>query len=296
MNSVLLVGTAALMASISAAGELDDRLLRLIGSDAKLVYGVDLDRYMNSTLKEFFPINVEHFSQLHDSGPVLEVVIAERSNPSGSESLTIFRGALSSLNFTPAIAQTDVAAINYKGVLILTDSNQSIAVLDPDIAIAGTFLALQEAIDRWQQETAYGGPLGFKLQDLSRNYDVWFLVQNPLEPPPNLPPRPESAYASKLIQAVQAFQGGIRFGASIELRLEAMTKSPDDALTAAAIGRWLPGFIQLQGRNDPQSAVLDLAEDLTVLTNGSVTSLSFRLSERRLRELADKKASENRSF
>jgi hypothetical protein len=301
MNSALLVGATALMASALVAGELDDKLIRLIGPDVKFVYGVDFDRYGNSTLKEFFPIDaVRHVNHLRTAGSeVLEVVMAEYADPSGFRRLVIFRGALSPLTFTPVGTQTDVAAINYKGVLILTDSDQSVALLDPNIAIAGTFLALQEAIDRWQQEIAPSDPLRSTLRDLSRNYDLWFLVQNPLEPPPDRPLRPESVYVRELIQAMEAIQGGIRFGGSIELRLDAITKTPEDAAAAAAIGRWLPGFIQLEGRGDPQSAVVDLAEDLNILVNGNVASLSFRLSERRLRELADaeaqKKAAESQA-
>jgi hypothetical protein len=148
---------------------------------------------------------------------------------------------------------------------------------------------LQEAIDRWQGETIPSDPLRSTLRDLSRSYDNWFLARNPLEQLA-WPQRVESVYASKLVHAVEAIQGGIRFGATIDFHVEAVTQSTEDAATAAAIARWWPGFIQLDNRGDPKSAILDLAEDLTILANGNVASLSFRLSERRLRELADAKA------
>ena len=289
MNATLLIGAAALMTSVLAAGELDDRLLRTFGTDAKFVYGMDLDRYGNSALRDFFPIQAnENIAELQKGGAkILEIVIEEDSDTSGSKSLAIFRGALSPLYFTPPVAQPDAAPINYKGVLILAGSDQSIAVLDPNIAIAGTFRALQEAIDRWQQEKTSLDPWLSNVRDLSRRYDAWFLVRNPLEPAANWPLKPESVYARNLIEAVEEIHGGITFGSSIELHLDAVTKSADDAETAAAIGRWLPGFMQLQARSDPQEVVLELAEDLIVLTNGKVASLSFRLSESRLRERAD---------
>jgi hypothetical protein len=288
MNAAFLVGTAALMTSVAAA-ELDDRFLRLIGPDAKLVYGVDLDRYGDSTLKEFFPIGAsEYASQLQNSGSILfEMVVAERDDSGSAGRLAIFRGALSFRNLTPQGAHSDIAADNYKGVPIRIGRDQSFALLEPNIAIAGTLPVLKEAIDRWQKEPVPSDSFRSTLRDLSRSYDNWFLVRKPLQ----LfawPQTPESVYGSKLVQAVEAIEGGIRLGGMIELHLEAVTKSSEDAATAAAIARWWPGFTQLDSRGDPKSAILDLTEDLTILTTGNVASLSFRLSERRLRELAEK--------
>ncbi len=147
---------------------------------------------------------------------------------------------------------------------------------------------IQEAIDRWQREAVQADPFHSTLRAVSRNYDNWFLARNPLELA--WPQKVESVHAKELIQAVETVQAGIRFGASIEFRLEVVTKSAEDAAAAAAIGRWLPGFMELNGRDDHAVAMLGLAEDLTIMATGNVASLSFSLSERRLRELADAEA------
>ena len=156
-----------------------------------------------------------------------------------------------------------------------------------DSDVDQTMRFVTEALDRWRQATPYIDAVGSTLAELSRSYDNWFFVRTPFLEDNGRRPRTDSIYGTDLIHTVESLQGGIRFGGSIEIHLEATTKSPKDALSAAAIARWLPGFWQLQNHEDLESAVLDLAEDMTIGTDGKVAALSFRLSERRLRELAD---------
>ncbi len=94
MKPALLVGAAALMASVLVAAELDDKLIRLIGPDAKFVYGVDLDRHGNSSLNAFFPLDaVQNVRELENGGSkVLDVIIADGAAPDGSMRLAFFGG------------------------------------------------------------------------------------------------------------------------------------------------------------------------------------------------------------
>ncbi len=277
------------MASVLVAGELDDKLIRLIGPHAKFVYGVDLDQSKNSNLNKIFPMGASGYLAAlpNVESKVHEIVKVEGAQSDSPDTLLILRGVFSPSDFQPKTAQTAIAGTDYEGVSDFgIGASLHAALIDPNTAIVGSLGAVREALDRWRDGT-YVNPEASALEDLSRSYDNWFFAHSPLEPEPSWPSRSKSVYGSKLKQALESIQGGIRFGGSIEIHLEATTESPEDALTVAAIGRWFPGFWQLQNRNDLESAVLDLAEDMTIGANGKVASLSFRLSESRLRALAD---------
>jgi hypothetical protein len=47
----------AMMKAVLAASEADPKMLRLIGPDAKAIYGVDVERYRQSMLASFFPLD-----------------------------------------------------------------------------------------------------------------------------------------------------------------------------------------------------------------------------------------------
>jgi hypothetical protein len=84
---------------------------------------------------------------------------------------------------------------------------------------------------------------------------------------------------------IEEVRGGIRVGGYNEMSLEVLVKTADDAYALAAIGRWLPGLMEMQNSHGLESALADLAENLVVGSEGRVVTLSVSVAESKLGEL-----------
>jgi uncharacterized membrane protein len=62
-------------------------------------------------------------------------------------------------------------------------------------------------------------------------------------------------------------------------------KTADDAATLAGLGRWIPGLIQLKDPHGLQSRMIDLAENVSIRSEGRLVMISLVISERKLEDM-----------
>jgi hypothetical protein len=249
------VSSAGIFATNLAAAELTPNVLHLIGPEAWVVTGIDLQRYSTSELHHLFPWDIAtkdmrqviRIGGVHDGGQ-----------------LTVFVG--------PQPVEQAGSAF------------QSTA-LDPNTTAVGEAGAVQDAIRQWNRS---GNPsqLALEARSLSGEYDGWFLLLKPLENFTHNDSAPSSKYVTDLIQVVEQVSGGIRFGSVNELEIDIVTRSASDAASLAALVQWMPGLILLNGPGMQERGLIEAAEDLVVRTNGRMVSISFTLSESRVSMLA----------
>jgi hypothetical protein len=82
-----------------------------------------------------------------------------------------------------------------------------------------------------------------------------------------------------LIQVVEQARGGIRLGRSNEVNVEIQGRTADDAATLAALGRWAPGFLQLQDPSGQMGALAAAIENLSVRAEGRTAVASFSVPD-----------------
>jgi hypothetical protein len=251
-----LIFLPAVLATYLAAQPLSPKMLNLIPADAKLVYGIDTVRHLRSELKFFFPLGV--FGMGAAIGEVRHLVSAEGL----AGRLTILDGP--------------------------EGPNQSFTRLDAQTAIFGEPEIVREAKARWGPQKP--SELGVKAGRLSETYDSWFIVVRPFDVPENARKGTKSKLGPDIVEFVQELRGGIRFGSEIAVQLELQVSSPEDAAAVAVLGRWLPGLLTMGSGETPQRAMLELAENLAIVANGNVVSLSFTFDERKLREVGERLA------
>ncbi len=261
------IALLALTALNLIAQDPNARLACLVGPEAKMIYGIDVERYQNSQLAQAYPMSV----------PVLGVkkVIGTLTDSSGSHSPALI------LQGTAFSVQELVGEGNlprtFRGFPAVALSEDSLLVLvETTLAVTGDTDSVSHIIDRLTS-TDCTGELAAKIAELSNSYDAWFAVQRPLDQldlPSMMPP---SERRLELAQSIEEAQGGIRVGTVHSLRVEITTKDPDDAAAAAVLARWLPAMIE---KDDGMEAnLVRLIENFATQSTGRTASMSFLLPE-----------------
>lgn len=267
----------ALLAAGVAGEPLSSRVANLIPADARLIYGIDLARYQQGELNSLYPMTMDGVIESAGSTwgrNVRQLIVAQRDPNRGGGRLIILIGAPA----TPfSSAEPNLAELVQDG---------RFALLDAATAVFGDPEIVREAVSHWRGAYAQGSELGEKAKRMSETYDNWFIVARPFE---SLQDEPRSAgslkYRSDFAGMVEEVHGGVRVGAINEVRVEVVMKTVEDATALAGLSRWLPGFVQMKAPESSESALADLAENLTVMLSGNTVSVSFTLDESKLNEL-----------
>jgi hypothetical protein len=157
-------------------------------------------------------------------------------------------------------------------------------ILDNTTSIQGDQALIEEATRLWGRTDIVPTPLAIRAQQLAGMYDNWFVIVRPLEQGQNAAPL---KYRAELVNAIEQISGGIRFGTTIEIRVEALMQTSDHARTLAALGHWLPGLVQLIQSEGAFAQLAEIAENISVVAEGRTVTLSFQLAEGKVKELAD---------
>ena len=275
----VILAVAAAAISLPAA-EIDESVLRLLGTDVQWVVGANLERYRGTGLERFYRADL-HWLKL---GPSVDPDAAVRqvygaTGDSARSEVTVLLGT-----FLPAgepawhTGRGDYGAI----------------VLGLNMALAGYQDAAVEAVKRWSAGGPVNAALASRLNRLNQSFDLWFLAVRPLEHAWGLARDPAFGPAKKLLDAVREVRGGIRLGGFYQLRLELEMRSPVEAAALAGIAPWLPGFLQLQRGWTREAALSGLLEDFDARASGSTVILTGTLDENKIRELIRKLDEEQR--
>jgi len=250
--------TLGLIAINMPASELNPKVLNVIGEDARVVQGGNVAKYQHTVWNDAFPWVLDRAI----TGAVQQQITVEYGDHE-TEPLTIIIGSA-------------VASASEHGLRVTNLDSTTFVLADQ----AGTLAAMT----RWSKNDDTG-ELGRKVKRLNESYDSWFLIVKPLELQDWGRVASQSKPAAKLMQMVEEASGGIRLGPYAEVCIEVVLKTPDDAVTLAGLGRWLPGFIQVKDPGGLVSRMVDLAENLSIRAQGSLVTISFVISERKLEDM-----------
>ena len=142
------------------------------------------------------------------------------------------------------------------------------------------------AIDRWSRQDDAASGVAARADRLSGTYDIWFLAVRPLELS-----LPEGAkplkYRDELVRVIEEVRGGVRLGSLNQMTAEVVARTADDAVTLAALGRWLPGLMQLNERNE-LAVFVELAESFAARVEGRSAVLSVSIPEAAILKMTER--------
>jgi hypothetical protein len=97
-----------------------------------------------------------------------------------------------------------------------------------------------------------------------------------------------AADGSQTLQSISAASGGVRFGSTVEITIDAIARSEKDASALADILRFGSSLLQAKGQSDPHTALLASAlNQMLVSTAGQNVHLSLAMPEGTLEQLAE---------
>jgi hypothetical protein len=297
---------------VTTFAAVDPGLLRLVMPDAKVIAGLQVRETKNSLFGQY----VLSHMQIEDAGfkkfiaqtgfdprrDVTEILMAsnwEQSTPQ-SRWLVAARGTFNLPQITTAAKANGGVITDFQGVGILTYSQEAktqepkpdiesgIAFFDSSSAVMGDLASVKAAIQRKQSGAAPTGDLLGKVHDLSAKNDFWFVTTVPISEFAGAMPNPNLSGAMKgdLLAAIHQASGGIRFGETVTISGEAVTRSDKDAQALVDVFRFLAGLIQLNSDNNKVAGqVSTLLDTMDLKTSGNVMTMSLAIPEQQLEQL-----------
>ncbi len=292
---------------LGAFAAADPALLQMVMPDAQVLAGLQVTQAKASPFGQYvlahLSVNDTQLGQFTaETGfdprqDVSEIVIASNWKPNTPDNrwLVAADGTFNVAKITAAFAANGGVPSTYQGVNLVTHAAESntqvptaLAFFGTTTAVAGDVTSVKAAIDRKQSNAPADGNVLAKAQQVSANNDFWFVTLVPLSnfssaiPNPNL----SGAMQGNLFAAINQASGGIRFGDTVTISAEAVTRSEKDAQALVDVVKFFAGLVQLNRQNNPTAGqVATLLDTLTTTTSGNTTTISLAIPEQQLEQL-----------
>jgi hypothetical protein len=298
---------AVLLALPAGAFAADPALLQMVMPDSQVVAGLEVTQAKSSLFGQYvlshLSVNdtkLQEFTAQTGFDPtkdVSEIVLASnwKANTPANRWLVLADGTFNVAKIAAAAQANGGVATTYRGVNLVTHSASSgtqvataIAFFGAATALAGDVNSVQAAIDRKQSNAPTDSNVFNKAQQVSANNDFWFVTLVPLSnfsgaiPDANL----SGAMQGNLFAAINQASGGIRFGDTVTISAEAITRSEKDAQALVDVVKFFAGLIQLNKQNNPAAGqVATLLDTLQASASGTTTTISLTIPEQQLEQL-----------
>jgi hypothetical protein len=298
MKLRMLSAAVVVLAAASLAPAADQQLMGLLMPDAKVVAGLNVEQARNSPFGQFLLSRIQSDDQglqklttLTGFDPrrdLREVLMASVGQP-GHKGLVVARGTFDAAKILDAARAAGHTSESYKGIEILTGKDDSlthaVAFLDGSIAIAGDAESVKAAIDRRTAASSLDPALAVKVGQLSTSLDAWSVSIVPFaslagQHVPDM--RLNGMLNSDVLKNVQQTSGGVKFGAIIQLSVEAVARNEKDATALADVVRFLGSMVQSNAPNAGAAAITSLVQSLNVKADGSTVKVGLAIPEDQL--------------
>ena len=266
--------------------------------------GVDVDRSRNSEFGQFVLANMKtgdpNFQNFVDETGFdprrdLQSALFGSFAVTGSSSRTVLllRGNFDQERIKAAMLAKGVTSTSFQGVPIYSGKvhNGSAVFAFPEVGIAavGDMATIQEVIGNRANPSVLDSHLQTAISAESATNDAWFVS---LQPGSAFTQRlqseaPQQMRSSQMLQSVLESSGGVQLGSNVQVRLNAITRSAQDATSLTDVIRFGASAVQTQRDKNPQAAALATALDTMTLTAlGDAVHMSIQLPETSLERLA----------
>lgn len=298
----------SLSTAVCSFAAVDSGLLALVPQNSQFVAGInvaasrdsDFGRYLSTR----FSTDMRDLDQLTAATgfdprrDLQSLVFAGRSPVSESDrnfkGIVLARGTFDEAKIRSAALAKGGVVQTFSGVDLYTGGEghhqNAFAFLQNDVLATGSIAQLKQAITNRSGRATLNGQLQKLITQAGTDNDVWFATIAPVSRfPMHFGPDPDQpADASQTLQAVSAASGGIRFGSSVEITLDAVARSEKDASALADVLRFGASLLQMKGESDPNVVALASAlRQMIVTASGQNVHLALSVPEATIEQLAD---------
>ncbi len=291
----------ATLAASSAFAAIDPVLLSLVPPDAKAFAGVQVDQSKNSSLGQYLlsqiPQNAqfEAFVTMTGFDPRRDVRQVLMTS-SGKGGLIMARGVFPTDKLGAAMALSGGVKTTYNGIDIYSEKdskdNSTVAFLDSSTVLLGDPAGVKGGIDRYRSGATFKGDLGTRANDLSNNYQMWFVsssVQDILGTM-GAAQAQGSPVPVEALQSILQTAGGIEAGGdAVTFALEAVTRTEKDAQSLVDVCKFLTSMVQMNRNSDANAAKLaSIIDTASITANGTSMKVSLAVPQKDIEQLLPK--------
>ena len=226
-------------------------------------FGQYLSTRFNGDMKGLEQFTAETgFDPRRDLESVIVAGILSTTGKQNTEAVVLARGTFDQSKIRSAALAKGAAVQTFSGVdLYVTGAGNhknAFAFLESNVFATGSMNELQQAVATRSTPVNLNPQLQQLISQAGTDNDIWFASTVPasrfathLEPEMD-----QSLGGSQTLQAISAASGGVKFGSSLEITLDAMARSDKDASALADVFRFGASLLQMKGQSDPHSALL----------------------------------------
>jgi hypothetical protein len=282
----------------------------MVPADARIVSSIDITQARSSDFGQYLlnrTQNEDHdFAEFvqetgFDPRRDLQSLIFESSGPPAERGQSRFailaRGNFDAERITATAKAKGGTVGMYQGVaLLFPQANREktvVAFPDVGLAIMADIATMHRILDNRANPATLDSTLQQRIDQVASNNDAWFVSlvggsffnhhasRDAKQPPP-------AAQAQQALQSVLASSGGVRFGSTVDLTLDAVARSPQDATSLADVVHFLASTLQMERTKDPRAGILASALDnMSLTTDGNNMHLAVSIPEKSMEQLAE---------
>lgn len=274
---------AAFTITLQAA---DPALLNLVMPDATVLAGINVQKAKTTSFGQFLltqlptgdGLNTFISSTGFDPRQDLVEVLMASNGQAKNSGLVLASGTFSSGKIASALAaDSKHVAQTYKGAQLITATaatdTGAVAFLSSNIAVIGDVTNVKAAIDRHSVNSAIDPALAAKVNSFSAT-DAWSVSNGPI---PALGDSKDNPIAG-VMKTVQQASGSIMLTSPVQISVEAVAASDQDATSLSDVLKFLMSMMQ----GNPQASFL---KGLSVTTDHSTVRLQLSIPEDQLEQL-----------
>ena len=299
LSALFVAGPAAVLASV------DSELIALIPPGTNLIGAIDVAHSQSSAFGQHFLNKIDQSDDqlqafITETGfdprrDLQDVVFAASSPVNGGEPSTfaiLARGIFDASKIKASAKSKQSVIHTYHEVEIVVHgaANHQTGLAFPfaDVAVFGNLPSVEAILDMSGSHPALSAAFQQAIDTAGKN-DAWFVSDGSVTMlTSHMGTDQEPLSQAKALQSIVVSSGGIRFGDTVHLSFDALTRSPQDAMALSDVVRFGASMFQMQKQKDSQAAVLSSAlNGMNLTANGSSMHLSFSLPEAELERLMD---------
>ncbi|MBV8895473.1 MAG: hypothetical protein JO051_03100, partial [Acidobacteriaceae bacterium] len=288
MHRFLAVPILICFTAVGAFAAADTGLLALIPGEARVVSSIDVQQARSSPFGQFLLANMNSdpnncFDKMaqetgFDPRRDLQTFVFASPGPGASRTQSSFvilaRGNFDSQWIRKQVLANNGTIQNIDGVDVYIGNShhqqqQAFALPDVGIAVFGDLASVQEVIANRANTSQLDPALQALISKVSANSDAWFASVLPgsyLTQHLNDATNQQAKSQAQALQSVRQAAGGVVFGDPVQLTFDAVTRSPQDAVSLEDVVRFMASILQMQRQQNPQSQVLASSLDNMTLT------------------------------
>jgi hypothetical protein len=308
MRLILAVPVLLITGALSAFAAIDPALLALVPPGSKLVAGVQLTQARSSQFGQYLLSHAggdeESFQQFteqtgFDPRHDLDEIVFATTGPSAENHHTNFailaRGSFDRNRILGNAKARGALVEAYQGTDLIFEKHGNhpgpgFAFLDGGIAVMADRATLRQIVGNRTSSAGLDPTLQDQLLKVSAGNDGWFvssmsglLFAHHVEHETK-----QTIPQAQALESILQSSGGVHFGDVVGFSFEAVTRSPQHAVSLADVLRLGGSMVQMQRQNDPRAAIVASAVDKMAISNdGTTVHATFSMTEEELERLVD---------